>query len=227
MHVLALDTSTDRCAVALGDGEEWAERTVDAGQTHSEIVLPMIDELLSAAGVRLGGLAAIAFGAGPGSFTGLRIACGVAQGLAWGAGLRLAPVGSLLALAEATGRDRVVVAIDARMRELYLAAYRRAAQGWDEVIEPCVGAADELPVPAAADWFGAGNAFRMVPELAVRLGCTAGVDPDALPSAVAIGRLGLLAARAGRLVAPEEAAPVYVRDRVARTIAERALASAR
>src|SRR5580704_18367363 len=122
MHVLALDASTDVCAVALGDGTRWSERTEAAGQRHSELLLPMVRSLLTESRLELPDIDGIAFGAGPGSFTGLRIACGVAQGLALGANLSLVGVATLEAMAEEarirSGSTRVIAALDARMQEV-------------------------------------------------------------------------------------------------------------
>src|SRR5208282_3173837 len=125
MRILALDASTDVCAVALGDGVSWTGRAESAGQRHSELLLPMVRELLSEARLELADLHGIAFGAGPGSFTGLRIACGVAQGLALGANLPVIGVATLEAMAESArsrrGCARVIAALDARMHEVYFA----------------------------------------------------------------------------------------------------------
>ena len=129
MRILAFDTSTGACAVALGDGTRWSERSEHTGSRHSELLLPMIRALLSEGGITLSQLDGIAFGSGPGSFTGLRIACGVAQGLALAADLPVVGVTSLEAIAEAvhaTHRStRVVTALDARMQEVYFAAFER------------------------------------------------------------------------------------------------------
>src|ERR1017187_8228004 len=114
MQILALDASTEVCAVALGDGLHWLERSEVAGQRHSELLLPMIGAILADCGVTLQQLDGIAFGAGPGSFTGLRIACGVAQGLALARNLPVAGIGTLLALAEDCGADKVIACLDAR-----------------------------------------------------------------------------------------------------------------
>src|SRR5271169_6187884 len=140
MHILALDASTDVCAAALGNGASWVERMELAGQRHSELLLPMVLALLNEARLELPDLGGIAFGAGPGSFTGLRIACGIAQGLAAGAGLKVAAVSTLEALAEEAWQagepagdspaEHVVACVDARMGEVYHAAYRREKDGW-------------------------------------------------------------------------------------------------
>src|SRR6202165_6232959 len=127
MQILALDTSTEVCAVALGDGVTWQEKSELAGQRHSALLLPMIRAILAECGVTLKQIDGIAFGAGPGSFTGLRTACGVAQGLALGAALPGVGVSTLEAIAqtrrELAGGDRIIAALDARMREVYVAAY--------------------------------------------------------------------------------------------------------
>src|SRR5262249_6915889 len=138
MQILALDASTDWCSVALGGERGFEERSEAAGQRHSELLLPMVESLLSKGKTSLSLLDGIAFGAGPGSFTGLRIACGVAQGLTFGAGLRLIGIGTLAAMAEAArrrrGANRVIAAIDARMREVYVAAYEYQDEHWHERI---------------------------------------------------------------------------------------------
>src|SRR5215471_2526296 len=144
MQILALDASTDWCSVALGGEHGFEERSEAAGQRHSELLLPMIESLLSNAMTSLSRLDGIAFGAGPGSFTGLRIACGVAQGLALGSGLKLVGVSTLAAMAEVArrrhGARRVLAALDARMHEVYFAAYEHDGERWREHIAPEVAA---------------------------------------------------------------------------------------
>lgn len=222
MKLLALDTSTTFCSVALWlDGALLAEG-VEAGQRHSELILPMVDRLLVAAGLKLNRLDAIAFGEGPGSFTGLRIACGVVQGLAFGAGLPVVGVGTLLALAEAADADDVACCIDARMKEAYFAAYRRADDGWATIVAPSLHAPGDLPALPEGDWVGAGNGFSayadtIAPSLRAQLHSK---SPVQLPHAREIARLGArqFAARGGRPA--EEALPIYIRDKVALTIEE-------
>lgn len=221
MRILAIETSTDTCSVAVGEGGRWRERVAEPGVAHSEVILELIDRLLSEAGWRPRDLGAVAFGAGPGSFTGLRIACGVAQGLAWGIGVGVVPVDSLLALAVGTGRDRVVTAIDARMKEIYCAAYERQGQEWVCVRLPAVGTAEAMVPMEGSGWFGAGGAFAVYPGLRDRLRCEAGIDAAAVPMARDVAALALTAAVRGHILPPEQAAPAYVRDRVARTVAER------
>jgi tRNA threonylcarbamoyladenosine biosynthesis protein TsaB len=222
MPILAFDASTEVCAVALGDAAGWLERREHAGQRHSELLLPMIRALLAEAGLALADLDGIAFGAGPGSFTGLRIACGVAQGLALGAQLPVVGVATLEAMAE-TARakhawTRVVAALDARMREVYLAAYAREGELWRAQIEPCVVKPGAAPLPEG-NWRGAGNGFAAYPGLRERL--AGECDENILPGAVAIGALALPRFAAGDGVAARDAAPLYIRHRVALTTAER------
>jgi len=226
MQVLALDTSTEMCTVALGDGEHWLERAAEAGQSHSELLLPMIRALLAEAGLALAELDGIAFGAGPGSFTGLRVACGVAQGLALGARLPLVGVATLEAIAESArrrhGSTRVIAALDARMLEAYVAAYEYDGATWHAAFEPLVVSAPDAPLPQGRGWFGAGGGFAAYPTLRRRYAALL-VDCDAsiVPAASAIGALALPRFAAGRSVPAREAGPVYVRHRVALTTAER------
>ena len=133
MNLLALETSTESLSIAILRGDKAFAREVDAGQRHSELALPLLHEMLAEAGLKLPQFDVIAFGQGPGSFTGVRIACGLAQGLALGIGKSLVPVPTQMALAEQAAGEKVIVAIDARMGEIYFAAYRRdveAPTGW-------------------------------------------------------------------------------------------------
>jgi tRNA threonylcarbamoyladenosine biosynthesis protein TsaB len=223
MQLLALDTATELCSVALYDGEGWSLRCVQAGNTHSQILLPMVEEILSAASIALDDLDALAFGAGPGSFTGLRIACGVVQGLAYGANLPVIGVGTLEAMAEAGGEERVIACLDARMSEVYHAAYERApGGGWTCVSAPQVASPGAVPRMPGSGWMAAGNGFAVYPELsaacAEKLGET---RPEVMPRADAIGRLALRDFALGKAVPAAEAAPFYVRSKVALTTAER------
>src|SRR5215470_2231800 len=149
MRIIALDASTESCSAALGDGAVWKERAERAGQRHSELLLPMVRELLAESRIGLSEIDGIAFGAGPGSFTGLRIACGVAQGLAFAAKLTVIGVSTLEAMAEAArrsyGAKRVVAALDARMHEVYLGAYEYEEACWRTVIEPLAVRASAAP----------------------------------------------------------------------------------
>jgi len=220
MRILALETSTSWCSVAVGDGRDWHERAVDAGNAHSTLLLPMIRCALADAGWPLASLDAIAFGAGPGSFTGLRIGCGVTQGLALGADLPVVPVGTLAALALADGGAHVVACLDARMREVYVAAYARDGEAVREVTAPAVLVPDAVAAPVGGGWRGAGNGFLAYPELARRLRLDA-VDDTARPTAQSVGRLAVARVAAGDTVRAAAALPFYVRHRVALTTAER------
>lgn len=227
MRILALETSTEYCSVALSQAGSKLERFELVGQKHSELLMPMLDGLLKASGVTLAELDGIAFGCGPGSFTGVRIACGVTQGLAFGAGLPVAGVCTLLALAQAqyelAGRRRVVAALDARMNEVYFAAYERIAEGWTTVCEPCLCKPEDAPELPGGDWFGAGSGFAAHGEAlrARYAGQLADVDGAAVPQAAAIAALGEAMFARGAGVAAAQAVPLYLRDKVALKTAER------
>jgi tRNA threonylcarbamoyladenosine biosynthesis protein TsaB len=223
MKILALDTSTEYCSVAL-----WRDGTVDArdahaGQRHSELLLPMVDELLKRHGMAVRNLDGIAFGEGPGSFTGLRIGCGVTQGLAFGAGLPVVGVSTLLALAEAARCERAVCCLDARMGEIYHAAYAQSDASWEAVHAPSLCAPADAPPLPAGSWTGCGSGFG-VHEAALKRrydGRLSAIMPGLFPHAEAIARLAAREFEAGRAVAAERAVPVYLRDRVALKTAER------
>jgi tRNA threonylcarbamoyladenosine biosynthesis protein TsaB len=226
MRILALDTSTEWCSVAVGDGARWHVRDEMAGQANSERLLPLVDGALAEAGWTLRNLDGLAFGAGPGSFTGIRIACGVAQGLALGANLPVVPVPTLAAIAQdvfrARGWDHVLACLDARMREVYVAAYARDGSGWREVAAPSVvPPADVVQMHLLGDgtWRGAGNGFAAYPALARQLGLSQ-TAADARPTAQAIGELALPRLAAGHGVAAADTLPLYIRHRVALTSAE-------
>ena len=228
MRILAIDTSTETCAVALGDGLAWDERSVVAGHRHSELLLPMIRSLLDDHDASLEQLDGVAFGAGPGAFTGLRIACGVAQGLALGTGLPLIGVSTLEALAETARQQlaagRVIAALDARAQEVYVAAYRHDGARWREAVAPAVIGPAAVILPDGGGWTGVGSGFAAYPVLRERcLPLLAFCAPALLPTATAIGTLALPRFAAGEGVAARDAAPIYLRHKVALTSAERAL----
>ncbi|CAG0985689.1 partial tRNA threonylcarbamoyladenosine biosynthesis protein TsaB, partial [Gammaproteobacteria bacterium] len=156
MKILALDTSTEFLSLALWQDGGVAVREMLAGQKHSELVLPLVRELLDEAGLQRADLDGIAFGMGPGSFTGLRIGCGVAQGLAYGANLPVVGVCTLEALAQQAGADRVIACLDARMNEVYHAAYERAGDGWREVLAPGLYPPSQMPVIEGSGWCAIG-----------------------------------------------------------------------
>ena len=226
MKLIAFDTSTHWLSVACGGNDAWSVRGEPAGQAHSERLLSLVDAVLAEAGWSLRSLDGVAFGAGPGSFTGVRIACGVAQGLGLGADLPLVPVPTLEALAQAAWREhaatRVVACLDARMREVYVAAYARESGRWNEVLAPAVlpPADVSMPMRAPALWHGVGGGFAAYPALATQLALDE-VHADAVPDARAIGELAQPRLAAGEGVAAADALPIYVRHRVALTTAER------
>ena len=259
MHLLALDTSTDYCSAAIRrdpDGQ-IVSRQVLAGQKHSLLLLPMIDDLLREAGLRLSQIGGIAYGEGPGSFTGLRIACSVVQGIAAAHGAQVLGVSTLMSVAEqvrtrhlASGGSeadcrQLVVALDARMGEVYYAPLQwQAAQQW-QLLEPVRVSAPEavmaLPVSLAegseGQWLGCGSGFAAHgPALQRRWGaalvqaapCQAVpgqvLSEDAsplVPEAGSILRLATAGLLAGQGQSAEQALPVYIRDRVALKAGER------
>ncbi|MDP1939225.1 MAG: tRNA (adenosine(37)-N6)-threonylcarbamoyltransferase complex dimerization subunit type 1 TsaB, partial [Gallionella sp.] len=155
--------------------------------------------------------------------TGVRIACGVTQGLAFGASLPVAGVCTLQALAEASGRQRVIAALDARMGEIYFAAYEKCGNEWAVVCAPCLCKPEEAPVVPGAGWFGAGSGFAVFGTVLLTryTGQLSGVDAAAVPQAAAIASLGAVQLAAGRGVDAAEALPLYLRDKVALKTAER------
>jgi tRNA threonylcarbamoyladenosine biosynthesis protein TsaB len=217
LNLLALDTSTEYCSVALLRGEELTHREAHAVQRHSELILPMIEDVLAASGIGLRQVDGIAFGAGPGSFTGLRIACGVAQGLAFGAGVPVVPVGTLAALAQEADEPRVIACIDARMGEIYHAAYRREGDRWTQIVAPGVCPPHQAPVLEGGGWVGCGSGFAVyAQQLADRYAGQLSSVADRLhPHARSIARLAMPVLAAGGGLPAEQAAPVYVRDKVA------------
>jgi tRNA threonylcarbamoyladenosine biosynthesis protein TsaB len=225
MKFLSLDTSTEYCSAALWlDGDIRARRVL-AGQTHSSLLLPMVDDLLAEAGLSLRQLDGIAYGAGPGSFTGLRIACAVTQGLALGADLPVVGVSTLESIAQQTDAARVLTVLDARMAEVYWAAYERAESGWTCVLEPVLSAPEQVGVPDAREWAGAGNGFAALDAdlLLHVLPFLSRIRADIMPDAAAIAALAAPVFARGGGVDAALAAPVYLRDKVAMTIDERRL----
>lgn len=235
MKLLALDTATEACSAALLVHGEVIERYEVLGRGHAERLLPMVQEVLAEGGLALGALDAVAFGRGPGAFTGLRIAAGVTQGLAFGAGLPVVPVSDLAALAVRAarqhGRRHVLACLDARMAEVYWAAYDCADLAAplpltpERVSDPAAVASladDEIRVgpargtSATVRFFGAGHGFGAYPALAALLGeRLEDQDTTLLPRAREIALIGARAFDAGWTVAPEAAVPVYLRDEVA------------
>ncbi|OJW77959.1 tRNA (adenosine(37)-N6)-threonylcarbamoyltransferase complex dimerization subunit type 1 TsaB [Thiobacillus sp. 65-1402] len=222
MKLLVLDTSTEWCSAALWlDGRVQARRVL-AEQRHSSLLLPMVDELLRESAMSLRQLDGIGYGAGPGSFTGLRIACAVTQGLALGAGLPVAGVSTLQSIAEQAGAERVLTVLDARMAEVYWAAYQRDGAGWRAVSEPALALPESVSVPAGGGWVGAGNGFVALGEaLRPRLAALARIDGTLMPDAAAMAPLAARAFGRGEGMDAALAAPIYLRDKVALTVDER------
>jgi tRNA threonylcarbamoyladenosine biosynthesis protein TsaB len=223
LKILALETSTELCSAALWlDGRVDAREAV-AGQRHSQLLLPMIDELLVQNGFAARELDGIAFGAGPGSFTGVRIACGVAQGIAFGIGVPVAGISTLLALAVASQAERAVCCLDARMGEIYHAAYEKRGGAWHAVHEPGLCRPDAAPQLPAGAWTGCGSGFAAY-RAALESRYTGRLERviDGLaPHAREVAALAALEFERGAAVSAEHAAPLYVRNKVALRINER------
>ena len=221
MRILALDTSTEACSVALLIDGELRLRFQLTERSHAELVLPMVEGVLEDAGISLTDLDGLAFGRGPGAFTGLRIACGVVQGLALGAGLPVAPVSSLAAVAEqvpVAAGEIVLVCNDARMGEVYWGVFQRGADGAVTALcDEAVSRPEVVGVSAPGAMHVAGNALPRYPALAERLRA-AGLQlhEGVYPRADAVARLGEIELASGRGVPAEQALPVYVRDDVAK-----------
>ena len=235
MKLLAFDTSTDVMSIAVactagGQAQQWLH-TGTGGAQASTTLIPAVMDLLQQAGLTLATLDAICFGAGPGSFTGLRTACSVAQGLAFGAGVQVLPVDTLMAVAEearysalaASPQVYITAFLDARMDEMYAASYHFAGGLWAEVQSSHLVRPEDLRLPDSpiANQALAGNVFAVY-------GARLPADPPgtlgripALPTAGAMLRLAPALLAAGRAVAADQALPSYIRDKVARTTAER------
>ncbi|NJD33239.1 MAG: tRNA (adenosine(37)-N6)-threonylcarbamoyltransferase complex dimerization subunit type 1 TsaB [Betaproteobacteria bacterium] len=222
MRLLAFETATRRLSVALWQDGALIERSGEIPNGGSEHVLPWVQELLAEAGVTLAQIDAIAFGAGPGGFTGLRLACGVAQGLAWGLDLPVLPVSTLEALALASGECAVWACLDARMNEVYGAAYRVDGDSVAQLMAPVCLPPAVAPAPTFAGGWGVGDGFAAYGQvLHARKPDLIGLRADAFPTAAAVLRLAAPAFARGEAVQAALAQPIYVRDKVALTTAER------
>ena len=221
MKLLALETATDACSAALWIDGEVRTRHRIAPREHARLILPMCDALLSEAGLGPAQLDCIAFGRGPGSFTGVRIACAASQGMAFALDLPVVPVSSLATLAqgaiEEADAQHVLAALDARMGELYFGAYERGLQGLAEPV-----AAERLTAPTQAlsgladrRWYAAGDGWnRMDESLRSQLSLLA-IDAARLPHARHVAVLAQVMFLGGQAVSAEQALPVYLRDEVA------------
>ena len=207
MRFAAIETSTEWCSVALWRDGEIAALERRAGNRHSELALPMLQELLKGSSIE-----AVAFGAGPGAFTGLRIACALAQGLAFARNLPVIGISTLEALAQESGAARVVACIDARMSEVYYAALEKRAGRWHEVVAARCVAPNAAPRPPGEGWVGCGNGFAVYGNMGMSR-----VFPDLHPTALAVAQLAAPRFAAGEGVDAAQALPVYLRDKVAFT----------
>ena len=223
MKLLALETATEACSVALLVDGEVREHFELAPRRHAELALPWAERLLADAGVAKSQLDAIAVGRGPGAFTGVRLAIAIAQGIALALDRPLLPVSTLAALAmRAPGEGDALAAIDARMGEIYVATFRRDGRGVVATSDEVVVAPAGYALPEGDGWHGVGTGFAAADGiLRSRLqGRLASVDATALPHAADVARLGGLAFARGEAVAPERIEPAYLRNNVALTIAE-------
>ncbi|MGH8156307.1 MAG: tRNA (adenosine(37)-N6)-threonylcarbamoyltransferase complex dimerization subunit type 1 TsaB [Rhodanobacteraceae bacterium] len=225
MNLLAIETATEACSVALLHHDALIDRSELAPRRHAELVLPMADELLAEAGIARTQLDAVAMGRGPGAFTGVRLAVSVAQGLALALDIPVVPVSSLAVLAMQAPRNgaAILAAIDARRAEIYAGAFRFTDAGPVEALDDeQVLAASALVVPPGHAWnvigtgWGAyGDALRACLPSAPRWS-----DGARYPQACDVARLAAPLLTAGKGVPPEQALPVYLRDKVALTLAE-------
>jgi tRNA threonylcarbamoyladenosine biosynthesis protein TsaB len=227
MRLLALDTSTDRMSLAVQHADHVFTHHGQAGTQASATLIDALLALLAEADLPMTSLQAIAFGRGPGAFTGLRTACSVAQGLALGLGVPLLPIDTLLCVAQATPLEhtRVVAMLDARMGQVYAGAYEREGEGWTTVVSPLLCQPQDWVSPAA--WQGlpmllAGNAMAVHEKALQQLVQACQAEPVTVwPEARAMLVLAKYAWLRGEGVAAQDALPVYLRDDVARTTAER------
>jgi tRNA threonylcarbamoyladenosine biosynthesis protein TsaB len=225
--ILAIETSSEMASCALLAGDAVLSRESSGVRTHSQSILPMVQELLAEAGITLAQCDAIAFGAGPGSFTGVRTACGIAQGLAYGAGLPVLPLVTLDAMALAcrqqTGATEVLAVLDARMGEVYWAQYR----GADLIAGPALCApADLAPLPAEGPLTACGNGFSAYPDAFAGLPYAQGALVAIMPHARQVAQLAVAALAAGGAVPAAQAQPLYLRNKIAYTSAERLVINA-
>jgi tRNA threonylcarbamoyladenosine biosynthesis protein TsaB len=228
LTILAIETSSELASCALLCGETVYSRDSAGVRTHSQSILPMVQGMLEEAGIKLGDCDAIAYGSGPGSFTGVRTACGIAQGLGFGAGLPLVPVVTLEAMALACqqqyGGGDILAVLDARMGEVYWAQYRmsEAANGGpalQTVLAPALSAPENVRPEGAVT--ACGNGLQAYAPAFAAQGFHAGSHADIMPHAIQVAQLARLGFAAGVKLAPAEAQPLYLRNKIAFTSAER------
>jgi len=222
MKLLAFETATEACSVAVWIDGEVLERFELAPRRHAELALPWAEQLLAEAGVAKSQLDAIAVGRGPGAFTGVRLAIALAQGIALALDRPVLPVSTLAILAMRAQGEHIVAAIDARMGEVYCAAFARSSDGLIAMSEEVVAKPDAVVIPEGEDWHGVGTGFAagedaLQRHLQMRL---RSVDAAALPHAADVARLGALAYARGEAIAPERIEPAYLRNNVALTLVQ-------
>ncbi len=222
MKILAIDTCTDACSAALLINDEVSERFQVAPRQHATLILAMMQSVLDEAGLTLNQLDALAFSCGPGAFTGVRLATSVVQGAGFGADLPVVPVSSLAALAHGlfsdTGHRRILVALDARMQEVFWGAYEIDAEHFPVLVtSESVVAPTAVPLPAAGAWYGVGSGFDSYQQaLQQRLGSALmGMDASRYPHARDVAKLGAYGWQGGLAISAEAAQPTYLRNEVA------------
>jgi len=220
MKLLAIETATEACSAALDIDNDCIKRFEIVPRQHTQLILPMIDQLLQEADIKLNELDAIAFGQGPGAFTGIRIAMGVVQGLAFAHDLPVIPVSTLAVLAQHSAIDHthIAAAIDARMQEIYWGLYKRNDSGVMEAItDDSISSPNDYPGATNSSWFGAGSGWKTYPEeLQAKFNDNLiGFDADALPSAEDVIYLAKPIYIDNRAISIEEASPLYLRNKVA------------
>jgi tRNA threonylcarbamoyladenosine biosynthesis protein TsaB len=218
VKILALESATESCSVALLNGTAVHARSQLAPREHAALLLPMVEALLAEAGLELNALDAIAFGRGPGSFTGLRIAAGVTQGLAFAVELPVLPISTLAALAQGAWREqgvpRVAAAIDARMGEVYWGLYREQDGVMELAGDEGVFAPEQVPVPPEEGYVGTGTGWASYGTVMAQRCSVATYQGGRFPQAVDLLPLAAAAWRSGLAVDAAQAQPVYLRDKV-------------
>lgn len=217
MKLLALDTATEACSAAVWVDGAVVEHYELAPRRHAILILPMIETVLAEAGLGVAQLDAIAFGRGPGAFTGVRVAVGVAQGIAFAADLPVVPISTLAALAldaaNAMGVSHIAAALDARMGEVYWGAYVVSGENAEIIGEERICAPVAVTVPAG-EWFGAGSGWTAHAAMLSQRLAVSGWQGDRCPRASAIARLAAGLCQRGQGVRAEQALPVYLRNEV-------------
>lgn len=232
MPLLALDTSSDACSAAVLTATGCFTAFELTPRAHTQLILPMVESVLKQANLQLAEMDAIAFGRGPGAFTGVRIATGVAQGLALAANKPVLPISTLAALAQQAYQQlqaqKILVALDARMGEVYWGQFsvcegQVQLQGEEQVITP-----NALILPNDKEWLAVGSGWSAYPDLAERAKwIVQAIYPDCLPSAEFIAQLAWQDYLAGKALPPEQAQPIYLRNKIAQTTQERLRLKAR